>query len=611
MRLLPFVALLGCPSDPDPAHSPDTAPSADSDSDGDSDGDGDGYTAATDCDDADAAIHPGADEVCDGLDNNCDGTVDEGVPSDGAGCQDPGMPIFPQTISTLHIEIGTKDGSYDGTDDPMSVCLRSDTCFSLNKANWNDLEEGVVDILAVEALALARSDIEGFTIQTSAGGDQWEPACFSLRFDGEPVYCRDDLDLKIGSETADEVPSWTEPEALANHCRTCSTALLTHGPILGAVTEQTATIWYRTDATRQVLLRVAQSSDDLNTAAPVHYGYPAAVDDFTEEVRIEGLSAGQTFYYDLEIEGERLGPWALQTAPSGPTRMRFAFGSCSRDDSQPLFGVIAAWEPDLFLFVGDNHYGDTSELSDLRQFYRWAHERTLRAELMQQTITLATWDDHDFVGNNTDGSDAGREVALRAFAEYWANGQYGTDATPGVFSAHEFGDVSFFLVDDRYWRGLDDSILGDAQEAWLLEALSASDATFKFVVSGSQWSLEGSSDSWGAFPEAQTRFREALVSEGIEGVVLLAGDIHRSELRLLEGAAGGYALPELVSSPLANSNSSCGSSDELLTCADDSNFFIAVDVDTTVTDPSLTVSLVDEDAVVRQTWTILRSELSL
>ncbi len=58
----------------------------------DSDGDGFGDAASTieacaassgwvaddsDCDDSDAGVHPGADETCDGLDNDCDGSVDE------------------------------------------------------------------------------------------------------------------------------------------------------------------------------------------------------------------------------------------------------------------------------------------------------------------------------------------------------------------------------------------------------------------------------------------------------------------------------------------------------------------------------------------------------
>ena len=57
----------------------------------DADGDGHGIATATvagciappgyetthdDCNDVDAAIHPGADERCDGLDNDCDGNVD-------------------------------------------------------------------------------------------------------------------------------------------------------------------------------------------------------------------------------------------------------------------------------------------------------------------------------------------------------------------------------------------------------------------------------------------------------------------------------------------------------------------------------------------------------
>jgi hypothetical protein len=46
---------------------------------GASDEDGDGFTATEgDCDDLNAALHPGAPETCDGLDDDCDGTADNG-----------------------------------------------------------------------------------------------------------------------------------------------------------------------------------------------------------------------------------------------------------------------------------------------------------------------------------------------------------------------------------------------------------------------------------------------------------------------------------------------------------------------------------------------------
>lgn len=48
--------------------------------------DNDGYIPPADCIEGNPAVNPGAVEICDNLDNNCDGTVDEGNPQAGQLC---------------------------------------------------------------------------------------------------------------------------------------------------------------------------------------------------------------------------------------------------------------------------------------------------------------------------------------------------------------------------------------------------------------------------------------------------------------------------------------------------------------------------------------------
>lgn len=64
------------------------------------DADADGYSNTEDCNDQNAAIFPGATEVCDGIDNNCDGLTDEGLTvntfypdADGDGFGDFNAPL--------------------------------------------------------------------------------------------------------------------------------------------------------------------------------------------------------------------------------------------------------------------------------------------------------------------------------------------------------------------------------------------------------------------------------------------------------------------------------------------------------------------------------------
>ena len=90
--------------------------------DEDFDLDGDGVTTcAGDCDDSDASVYPGAPEVCDGIDNDCDGVVDtpdcndqdgDGVPDSSDNC-----PTTPNA--------GQADGDCDGVGD---VCDQWDGC---------------------------------------------------------------------------------------------------------------------------------------------------------------------------------------------------------------------------------------------------------------------------------------------------------------------------------------------------------------------------------------------------------------------------------------------------------------------------------------------------
>jgi alkaline phosphatase D len=528
---------------------------------------------------------------------------------------------MPDVLSHLSLAMRTGDGVNDGTDkNELSLCLTATDCFPLNVADVNDFRVGELDVYHFDDVNLPLAAIDRVELRSKNGTDRYRPACLEVQFDGKPVYCEDGLDVALGSEGGIEVESYVDPLGLHLACDTCYPEPLTHGPLVGAVTSSTARVMVRTDATRKLDLRLKKKGA-AGQGAIVATQMPSPHADFTAQFEVDGLEPATAYELAIDVDGapstKGKGSFATPGAAATHPPLRLAFGSCARLWEQPSFDAVAGITPDLFLFVGDNHYGNTPDVGGLR----WNDRRTLevpeRAALVATTPTLAVWDDHDYVGNNTIGSSPGKENALRVFGEYWANSSYGTAGTPGVFSTYRWGDVELFLLDDRYYRSAEDdpkgTMLGSGQTKWLETALLASTATFKLLVTGSMWSAHGG-ETWADFPGARTALLDFIRDKAIGGVVLLAGDVHRSELRKLRRKAqGAYDLPEIVSSAPANPGGACPASSEpdaqTVACFDAGDHFATLDFDTKAADPKLTARVRDVKGTTLATMVVLRSTL--
>ena len=188
MRTLPLLTgllvLAACDPDKDPSTSTGTTVDAD----------GDGYGGDTDCDDASAAVHPGADELCDGVDNDCDGVVDNN-PSDGD-------PFFID-----------EDGDGFGTDDTTVACSVADGLATTD----GDCDDTNPDIHpdATEVCGGADEDCDGLIDDAD---DSVDPDTYSLWFVDSDGDGHGDPDAATVSACADPSSDTTQYSATDTDC---------------------------------------------------------------------------------------------------------------------------------------------------------------------------------------------------------------------------------------------------------------------------------------------------------------------------------------------------------------------------------------------------------
>jgi alkaline phosphatase D len=104
--------------------------------------------------------------------------------------------------------------------------------------------------------------------------------------------------------------------------------------------------------------------------------------------------------------------------PEKPQRITLGFGSCTDFPDNHLWTRIARECPDGMVLLGDTPYIDSTDLKWMRWAYRRFASIPQVAEAFRMIPFWATWDDHDFGRNNSNGTLPNKENARQAFAEY-------------------------------------------------------------------------------------------------------------------------------------------------------------------------------------------------
>lgn len=248
-----------------------------------------------------------------------------------------------------------------------------------------------------------------------------------------------------------------------------------------------------------------------------------------------------------------------------------AFGSCSdQKRPQPLWDDIVAQKPDVWIWLGDNIYGDSESMDTLRAKYARQKANPVYQQLRQSTSVIGVWDDHDY-GVNDGGKEYPRrkesQQVMLDFLDVPANSSLRTQE--GAYSAHTYGPkgkrVKVILLDGRYFRdplkknGKDNvpdpagDMLGEAQWRWLEKELTNSDADVHLIGSGVQvLPEEHVYEKWANFPTARQRFLDLLAKTKPKGTILLSGDRHMAEVSKVTVPGLGYDLFDITSSGLTH-----------------------------------------------------------
>ena len=234
--------------------------------------------------------------------------------------------------------------------------------------------------------------------------------------------------------------------------------------------------------------------------------------------------------------------------------LTLGFGSCLHQDrSMAILKTIEKKELDLFMFIGDNVYGDQEdgELDKLIRTYKQQYNNL--ENFLKNVSTEFIWDDHDFGINDGGSNYRYKDRAKELFLETWKipsndlrrlrDGLYFDKIIKKnglkvhlIFLDNRSFKSEWKLTDEfnkegkeRYVKDFDPqkTLLGKKQWQWLKDKLNK-DSDIKIILSSLQiLSLGHGWESWDKLPLERERLFNLIDESNVSNLFILSGDRHR------------------------------------------------------------------------------------
>jgi hypothetical protein len=277
---------------------------------------------------------------------------------------------------------------------------------------------------------------------------------------GEPVGVPVDIDVNVptvspegpDTELPTGSPEGADVEETVGGCVARETAdenwnavagggQLTSGPMVGHTTTTTAMIWAYASPNATVSVMYQRLGD-----CPSLPSTTLEMGKNQNTVQLTALNASTPYRYHVLVDGAKTGQMGSFTTASSQQeeKFRYMFGSCmnmKKDPHQTVWDEVLKQHPGFLVLNGDTVYADTTNYTEIWSYHMNQRQIGPFANIIRQIPTYATWDDHDYGPNDSDGTQPGKNDSIRAFHDVWANPSYGTPDLPGIFTTFEHGNV--------------------------------------------------------------------------------------------------------------------------------------------------------------------------